>query len=523
MKKQKDSTPNMFTTNKFEAKPYKQQDWYFVTNQCNLLYMLAAGMVMSPKGFYNKYFNDTLSTFPGWIPLFLDEIPKSAIELSISEQRHLTPCIVSVNLDFLRGRLVAIDNDSQVREILFPEELDINDRVLLVPSPLPLTCLKSIFFKSKEDRIGCEADANDFENVPLQDFKLKVVANMFSEESGITWPPLEVTLPDKDMAPDMAIASGGIMAILFHMANRGDMEINAYHLAFDPDTTEISSPTDPMIQELGVWVQSGSISDTKDISARLFWGAVDCVAKHRSNTEFMNPMDAILKYLNGIGESFDERVKQALLKLEKDLIKLAGFTDSTVTELLERHTKPFPRAMILFFLRERCSDLLEFEHPLLTELDYVCAAILFGARDGWIGMPLPLRNAMGLQSVISYHMSDLAHRLVKTELYLGPRPSRPLPLRELFKSSEKKWTQKQQKAALLIARESKWLNCIETRINLGKGEYQLDIGTSGIEIILEGEVKAVKTDVNQKRFFNRLECDKISYNVEKKVHDIFLE
>jgi len=42
-----------------------------VTNHLNLMYMLAAGLLMPPSGFGGKYYGDTLAAFPGWLPVFV--------------------------------------------------------------------------------------------------------------------------------------------------------------------------------------------------------------------------------------------------------------------------------------------------------------------------------------------------------------------------------------------------------------------------------------------------------------------
>ena len=41
-----------------------------VTNHLNLLYMLAAGLLLPKSGFGEKYYRDTLEVCPGWLPLF---------------------------------------------------------------------------------------------------------------------------------------------------------------------------------------------------------------------------------------------------------------------------------------------------------------------------------------------------------------------------------------------------------------------------------------------------------------------
>ena len=46
-----------------------------------------------------------------------------------------------------------------------------------------------------------------------------------------------------------------------------------------------------------------------------------------------------------------------------------------------------------------------------------------------------------------------------------------------------------------MARKLDWPDVIETRIRVGKGEYRLEVGNGGFELILPGEVKAVESSV----------------------------
>ncbi|MGH7293323.1 MAG: hypothetical protein ACRELB_00245, partial [Polyangiaceae bacterium] len=67
--------------------------WYFSTNQMNLMSILAAGLVMSPRGFGGKYYSDSLSAHPGWIPLFA-AVPKEVVRGSHEEEKFLIPILV---------------------------------------------------------------------------------------------------------------------------------------------------------------------------------------------------------------------------------------------------------------------------------------------------------------------------------------------------------------------------------------------------------------------------------------------
>ncbi len=138
---------------------------------------------------------------------------------------------------------------------------------------------------------------------------------------------------------------------------------------------------------------------------------------------------------------------------------------------------------------------LNSRHPLLNEVDYLAASILFAARDGWIGLPLILRDVSGLQEAVSHHMAQLAHRIVKSGIDLGTPPNCPRPLRALFIPGDKGWSAKQRDAALLLARELKWTECIQTRILLGKGDYRIIVDGTGVQIMLPGSEAC--TDGNQ--------------------------
>jgi hypothetical protein len=165
--------------------------------------------------------------------------------------------------------------------------------------------------------------------------------------------------------------------------------------------------------------------------------------------------------------------------------------------------------MTMLFLRDSCEELLAFKHPLLTETDTVAAAILFAARDGWLGLPINLRNFSDSYAPVQHRMASMAHRLSNTNIDLGPALARPKPLRELFLPSQKGWSAVQALAALNLAREYKW-SCIQTRIILGKGEYVMAIEGTGVHLIIPGEAKAVKTEVDVVKFYADLASTDIS-------------
>lgn len=513
------STSDMFGTSAPTSNKIKQVNWRLVTNQHNLLYMLAAGLVMPPKGFGNNYYQDTLACFPGWIPLFADSIPNAAIEDSISERPHLIPCIATMDLTTLRGSVMALGPDGALKEVVFPDGLDGSEQMLLVQAPLPISWISSIGFRTREEKSNCEADASDFGNVPLSDFKSEINARDFTAGTDMSWPPNGLVFRNIELGLEMPFAVGGMMAMTLHLANLGELGMRTCRLAFDGELDVAQSIQDPLLACLGSWMQSGHPPETADISSILFWGVVNKVAMNRFSDAPDKPLDVVLGHLELEGARLDEPKKQALVKLANDLRTIASFSDSTITEIFERHPKTFSRVMTLFFLRDKCSDLLAFKNPLLTEADYIAAAILFAAREGWLGLPLLLRNITGLQASISHRMAAMAHRIAHTDLDMGPPPLRPIPLRELFLPGQKGWSNAQKEAALVLARECKW-SCVQTRVSLGKGDYRLVVDGGGVHILLAGEAKAVATEVDREQFFAALAQTPISDKQDRKVRDL---
>ena len=504
---------------------------FLVTNHQNLMYMLAAGLVMPPSGFGAKYYRDTLGCFPGWIPLFIGKVPREAIESSTREAEYLRPTIVEIGLTSLSGRVLAL-GEGGLRELHFPDGLDGTERAILLPAPLPTSWIESVVFRSPEDKRACEADAKDVGNVPLQDFNRKTTPKtLFTKALDTPWPPAEG--PEPRAAPlQMPLAAGGVMAMLLLMANRGESAVHGCRHAFDPEDESAPPLNDPILAGLRGWMRTGAASlpaapDTETASAdpaslqnvsreRLFWGAVERLVdwKEEDAGGAGNAEDVLLDYLEAASAKLDTRLQASARKLRDTLVSLRGLGDATTNELFDRHVTPMARAMVLFFLRRDCADLLDFSNDRLHEPDWLAAAILFGVRDGWLGLPLRLRAIPGLPAAVSHRMARMAHRLAGTGLDLGESPARVRPLRELFDDGSA-WRAREKAAALELARMREW-ECIHTRISLGRGKYTLTVEGASVHIELPGE-PGIVPEIDRTRFFDCLASMPLDPKAEQKV------
>ena len=499
-----------------------------VTNHLNLMYMLAAGLIMPPSGFGGKYYQDTLGCYRGWIPLFPGLPLAGALEYSTSEESHLRPCIARVRTDLVSGRAWAFRGE-RVEEIDFPAQSGGNDQLLMLPAPLPTHWIEEVLFPSGADKRAFEADVQRFGDVSLGNCKCRVDKKSFdrARHSG-RWPPSDDG-PERNASLAESQAAGGIAAMLFHVGNKGANAIRACQLAFDPAQQDGQTIGIPIIEPLVAWRSKGTVSPESTLGAlsegrdsvaksqrQIFWGVVEHLVAWNRSRGAETAEDVIVRHLGRISDNLPDRLRKKFQELANALSSFATFGSLSLTEMLERYPTPFSRSMTLCFRHKTCASLLDYEHDLLQEDDWVLAAILCGARDGWERLPRELREApMGLEAAVTHRMAAMAHQLAKTGLDLGEPAPRPQPLRELFVPAGT-WRARERDAALYLARKSRW-NCIETSIRLGVGAYDLRVERSGVRLVLEGEPKAVETHANTASFLDSLARARIASGLDAEI------
>ena len=502
--------------------------WHLITNHQNMLYMLAAGMVMGPAGFRGKYYSDPLSVYPGWIPLFRDKakIPADVLNYATSERKHLLPCIASFDLTDLSGPARMLSRDGRMRDVKSPAARKHKDDIaLLVRAPLPPSLLLSINFRSSEDRQAFESAANDVSNVDLFPCRVEIAEELFTPDTGVAWPAeqtqellLEV---GSDNYPAFGQALGGVLAMLFHTANRSDLGLAAFRLATgstcDKDNDLVQR--DPILAELPNWMNRDEISEQADTRARIFFGVIQALVDSKAQEGPQTPIDVALAYLEKQLDLLqEEKFRSRLEILVTDMRNSLGLGGGTITELLERHKGSLSRPLLLFCLREHCTDLLEFSHPLFNDVEYILAGILFGVRDSWLQLPKELRDP-NLSAYVAVRMADAEHRNRGRSLEISA-PLSPKPLREFFTSSSGEWNSGVLHAATELASKCNWYDCFQTRITLAESDLPESFERQGLQVVLPGRVKAVTEEVNKAKLLQHLgQWPPIAPKIESKVRE----
>ena len=523
------SQGTLFTEGTYQGRSNAPKEGLIVTNNLNLDYMLASGMIMPPDGFKSKYYRDTLEAYNGWIPVFAANVFSDALKLATSEEGHLKPCIAKVRLNSLAGRAYVLRN--RLEEIRFPDDCRRGDQAYLLPAPFPVHWIECILYASEADRKACTISAEEMGNVPLQPFKRRADRRIFGNALNLQWPPSQM-IPSIETHTAFGQTTGGIAAMLFHLANRGSAGVDACRLAFDPDDQDAVLPDIPVLAPLRSWLMCGETSDpagqsslsqqgTVEVQQRIFWDSVDALIAWRSSNSRESAEDVLLAHLRQASRGLRGVLQKKLTGLVQALKSLAGFGNLGPSELFRRFPSPFSRAMTLFLLRRSFAEVLEFENSQLNEADMLAAAILFAAREGWERLPLDLRDADGLQDAVCHRMAAASHRLAGTGSSLGEAPPRCRPLREVFSSGDK-WRKADRDAAVLLARKSGW-DCVNTVIRLGNGDYRFQVGPDGVQFVVKGEPKSVLTDIDRKCFFARMARARVSRLVESEVRAMIRE
>jgi len=491
----------MSTVNPMKRRVRKAtQTWHLVTNHLNLLYMLAAGLLMEPAGFRGKHYLDSLGAIPGWIPLFRGAVPAGALMQAVNEREHLRPCIVSLDLSGVAGSVAVLSREGKIRNVdLSRVRFGKRDVAILVRAPLPLTLLSCVSFRSEDDRQAFAMAARDVSNVDFKQFRVAVAPPLFHNTSDAPWPPKQSggplsrgvrrgdsSSPQVDLLdvvdetpqvspgsvkhlPLSAQALGGLLATLYHLANRSQIGLDVFRLITGPaQIAKVASIHEPILAELQSLLGGSADPGQSSTPVKLYWGAVNAIVSAQEEGHAAQSVDTLLEYLEAqLPQLTDATYKGRLEQLIKDLRGLSGLAGGTISELLARHKGGLSHSLLLFCLRERCVELLEFRHDLLGDAEYLLAGILFGVRDGWLGLPCEIRNE-ALSAYVQYRMADFSHKK-QGDLLTLPVPPIPQPLRAFFPDDAHAWQDGQTQAALKIAKGSKWRDCIETIVSSADG------------------------------------------------------
>lgn len=489
----------------------------FITNNMNMAYMLGSGLIMPPEGFGGKYYQDTLELVPGWIPVFIKNISTDALAYVVREQpKNLYSCYVELDLSGLRCTAWSY-GQAQWRQIKLQDGLDGTEELLLLPAPLPLNLVKNfIVFAERTKAESFKETLKAYGNAQLGTLKTASKKAEFEKKKTLPWPleiPADSALQPLSVPLSTVNAIGGAVNALAILSQSNSLARTACQMLAGRKSLDEELGHKRFLQAINEWacVPSDTVA-TKDVFALL----VQYLYERIGNTDYANALDIILAHFVEISETvFPD--KPGAKESAQDFIQLiknnAQMPKDKVENLLQKYDKPLQQTFLSFVFYNDLKELFEKAHAPLQPERMAELVLLMGLRTGWLGLDFTYKQQQGCHVFVPYLMAVLAHRFAKTDMEL-PEIKVPLLLSEYF--SSEKWSSRQQATAVYLAKKQQW-NCVSTRICLGKGDYQLSIGTGGVDIVLDGEVKAVHTEVDMKKFhieFSKLHLLEPSLEIE---------
>lgn len=527
--------------------------WFFVTNQKNLQYLLASGMILPKGGYGKKYYLDTLDGCAGYLPLFKTRIPRQAIELVVSEKTSLFAVVLEIDLDLLTGPVLVPQVMTGVVSKAFPlDNKDIEEQIF-VKGPLPAHWIKKIIVADKQRRLALERDAGEVLNVPLGHYPLttgKTLLKGSVKDHFSAGLPAGYQTESRHDATGNAV--GGMLAALarFITAGADGVAINA--LAFDtafeatPDTAAtpdgdnavmpVVAATEPpagpkpgaapieaeaLFRCLPQWMQAlHSDNITEERGAQMFWRAVDALIGWHGSDRVGNGNDRVLSMLEGTAANMTGSDKDHALEFLTDLQDLHGVGDSSADQLFARHSTPVRRAFLLLLLVTDINHLqalyTEQQFSALTLKDFLAAAILVGVRQGWRATAVADRQSTTVVTSIQHRMALVSQCKAGADLCLGALPAREPALRELFAQNPAgQYSRRQMQAAVTLARAMKW-DCLETSITLPDDSYHLNSRAGKLTIITGADVR-VDTRVKVDQFLELIDSDNPGLQLTEKI------
>lgn len=168
--------PTLFTAAESTA-PSEPGRVVFLTNRHNLLEALASGMIAA-RDSYTKYYDDLLALSPGRVPLVRAPLAADVCELASGGESNAFPVALELDPDFFpAGPMPALGPLDGIARVG-----DSNAAAWISPSPIPLSAVKTVHFRSANERK--EFERRQYENVPSLSMPVAVSPHLF--EGGST-------------------------------------------------------------------------------------------------------------------------------------------------------------------------------------------------------------------------------------------------------------------------------------------------------------------------------------------------
>lgn len=411
--------------------------WFMPTNTENIRMIIAQGLISSPAGF-SSYYTDTLQLFNGYIPFFKNKVQADILKYVCSEEEGLVSCILECNLKIISGSCKAIKQGELIDCSL--NTLDDNDiDILLIPTPLSISCILKIIFQDTDSMKNFKNDASLYSNVPLNKINITSTLSdqkLFKPKSDMTTDySIDAllnlnTLSEIDLDYRKVYAYGGMLSNLFYYAKNGKKSHDSFVKCYKD--IQLDEGTDYSLILNNLYFDEGEEKFQKFYNALL-----------ETATKTKDFKEDMIDYLELAAPKIAEKMKS-----------FEQTNDKPISEEFAEAKTVFMKILLMLFVREDSDSLLDYHLELFSEEDYINFAILFGVRDKFIKIPKFIKEFKNLQSFVSSQMALYAHKLLNSDIDI--KQDKVITFSEMLKSNRFKE---------YIAKELNIEHCFQTIIS----------------------------------------------------------
>jgi hypothetical protein len=391
--------------------------------------MIAQGLITGPEGYFGgSYYADILDKNPAFIRLDTLKTISEAIGETKSKNESLTVCLLEIS-------------DPNMT----PADTGVSDKETPVfsLSPLPLSCISNVIFKSKADLDEFKNHSKLFSNISIT-LPLKVATTIekkaLNAESYMFNTPRETcsefTLNGDDYRK--VYAYGGVLTNLFYFSINNKNIHKEYIKFCELDFQDENTPQD-IKPVYNYFFESKNKMDSalEPKEEGMYKRLLDLLVK---NEQFKDEMLAYLES-SSISEGKPKQRAQEIANNLRDFSE--GSPTKSNKDFIIGAKSSLEKYLLLLFMRDRTDVLLQYLEELtkqnlsaqkvveFDDSDRIMIAVLSGVRDKFFNIPTSLRQIDGFENYISMKMANYAHYLQNSDQkYSNVNP--PLTFREIL-------------------------------------------------------------------------------------------
>lgn len=426
------------------------EKWFLVTNTENLEYYFDCNMIVESQAFEkNSYVCDIQAKRPiGYLVISAQSNLSEAIKEATTEDPNLIACLIEIDLQVINLKTAyARDLNGSYRLVSSEMLEDLSIDELLIPSPLPISVIKSIVLRDVKIKNEYEKNISSsfgqfsknyfLHNSKLFEAKKKSDLSAALSQDLLTTdvsPAINTGLQDIPailIDYQKAFSLGGALSLAYYQTKNGRKSCDLFKYLINDDNSATS--TNEHLSSLKNWVNNPNPSSDLD----LFFKQILDISSTES--DFGTIQYYLLQYFENKNETPEKYSKvSGLAKRLRQIIEKTydGDLNSYFKKLINHYesegignSKPY-LLISMIFIRDHIETALKFYHEDFTEDDYFLIATFYGLFRGIKRTPTRIRQILHLRDWVSHQMAQFLSKQIGSQVQFIKTPQPPILIHE---------------------------------------------------------------------------------------------